>query len=161
MDLEHWSRDDDDTVMHFREMQQKSVEPKQAHVSELRNPNIVKIAFKFENGPCATNGKWYGIQANTNDTIENLKKYIKDSGCNIDNIKLKLMGHPDIELMRDNNILFLSSQYRYSDLPRGYNLGFYVKTSHMGGKFHKSRSNKNKRTRRKSVKKHHHHHRRK
>lgn len=155
MDPEPWSRDDDDMEMHYRTQQQKSVKPTQA-VSELRTPNIVKIALKFENGPCATNGKWYGIQANTNDTIENVKKYIKDSVCNIDNIKLKLMSHPDIELMRDNNMLFLSTRYQYSDLPEGYKLGFYVKTSHMGGKFHKSRSNKNKRTRRKSVKKHHH-----
>ena len=157
--MEGWSRDDDDMKMAQKEQwkqQRTSAAPTQAHVSELRNPNIVKIAFKFENGLCATNGKWYGIQANTNDTIENLKKYIKDSVCNIDNIKLKLMGHPVIELMPDNNMLFLSSQYPYSDLPKGYKLGFYVKTSHMGGKFHKSRSNKNKRTRRKSVKKHHH-----
>ena len=151
----YWSRDDDDMNMDYRE-RRKSAAPTQARVLELRNPHIVKIAFKFENVPCAANGKWYGIQSYTDDTIEDVKKYIKDSGCNIDKFKLELMGRPDIELMPDNNMLFLSSQYRYSDLPDGYQLGFFVKTINTGGKFHKSRSNKNKRTRRKSVKKHHH-----
>jgi hypothetical protein len=108
--------------------------------------------------PCATNDKWYGIQARTNDTIEDVKKYIKASHCHIDNFKLELMNHPDIVLMPNNNMSLLSTTYpsQYSSgLPDGYQLGFYVTTSNTGGKFRKSRSNKNKRTRRKSVKRLH------
>jgi hypothetical protein len=43
--MEGWSRDDDDMKMAQKEQwkqQRTSVEPTQAHVSELRNPNIVK-----------------------------------------------------------------------------------------------------------------------
>ena len=71
--MDNWSRDADDMETHYKEQQRQSAAPTQARVLELRNPNIVKIAFKFENGPCAANGKWYGIQAYTDDTIEDVK----------------------------------------------------------------------------------------